>query len=371
MKLLHTADLHIGAELSYLGERAEERKYEVLDVFKSICHICTEQKVDICLIAGDLFDSISAAKAFFIPVATAIAAASSTKFFYVAGNHDPLTASSPFLTENLPENLTVFGGEWETVTLKELGVRITGRSFTRCDMEFCELPAMPNDGICNILLMHSDFGVIDSPYNPISTDFAENCGADYLALGHIHKRTEIEKIGNTYISYCGCPEGQGFDECGTKGVYIGEVSKNLLKLEFKATSKRQHIVKKISLSDIENTKQAENIIVENLSKEFGENYGRHLYKLILTGSVKSVSAINLAELTASLKTKLYFVKIKNQLKPKLDLELLAQEISLKGIFVKKMIEKIKNADEKQQKLLIDSMYLGLEAFDSEVAYNEN
>ena len=34
MKILHTADLHIGAELSYLGAAADTRKYEVLEVFR-------------------------------------------------------------------------------------------------------------------------------------------------------------------------------------------------------------------------------------------------------------------------------------------------------------------------------------------------
>ena len=40
MKILHTADLHIGAELSYLGAAAENRKYEVLEVFRKITEIC-------------------------------------------------------------------------------------------------------------------------------------------------------------------------------------------------------------------------------------------------------------------------------------------------------------------------------------------
>lgn len=371
MKLLHTADLHIGAELSYLGERAESRKYEVLEVFKNICNICRTENVEICLIAGDLFDSNAAAKSFIQPVLNAVAEAESTRFFYVAGNHDPLNTSSPFTTEKLPENLTVLGGSYETAVLEDMGVRITGRSFTHSAMEFCEMPPMPQDGLINILLMHSDFGATGSIYNPLPLGFAESCGADYLALGHIHKRTAVEKLGNTYIAYCGCPEGQGFDESGIKGVYCGDLTKKGCELRFIECSKRVHIVKKIDLSGVESTAEAEKLICERLADELGENYVKQLFKLVLTGSVTNPSAINTAELTAALKAKLYFVKIKNRLKQQIDLELLSNEISLKGIFVKKLLERIKNADKDEQKLLIDALYLGLEAFNSEVAYDED
>ena len=64
MRLLHTADLHIGAELSYLDNLAESRKYEVLEVFRNICSLCVKENVEFCLIAGDLFDSNAAAAAF-------------------------------------------------------------------------------------------------------------------------------------------------------------------------------------------------------------------------------------------------------------------------------------------------------------------
>ena len=38
MKLLHTADLHIGAELAYLENLREGRKYEVLETLKTSAH---------------------------------------------------------------------------------------------------------------------------------------------------------------------------------------------------------------------------------------------------------------------------------------------------------------------------------------------
>ncbi len=371
MKLLHTADLHIGAELSYLDILAENRKYEVLEVFRKICKLCVKENVDFCLISGDLFDSNAAAVTFAEPVFKAISETKNTRFLYVAGNHDPLDSASPFKNFPLPENLTVFGEDFETVEFPEFKVRAMGRSFSHSSMEFKDAPAMPQDGLINLLLLHADFGATGSNYNPITTAFAQNCGADYLALGHIHKRTAVEKIGNTYLSYCGCPEGQGFDETGEKGVYVGILNKDGCRLHFAPCSDRIHVVKKFDLSEAVSTDDAEKLIIDQLLLEFGENYDRNLYKLILSGSVEDIRAISIPDLLSRLTKKLYFVKVKSRIKPKLDLDLLAKEISLKGLFVNRMLEKIKTADETDKKRLIDALYLGLDAFDSEVAYNED
>ncbi|MBP3390699.1 MAG: DNA repair exonuclease [Clostridia bacterium] len=371
MKLLHTADLHIGAELSYLDNLRESRKYEVLETFRNICALCKKENVEFCLIAGDLFDSNAAAAAFAEPVLRYMAEIPDTHFLYVAGNHDPLDSASPFKNFELPKNLTVFGENYETVEFPEFKVRAMGRSFSHSSMEFCEAPQMPQDNFINLFLLHADFGAKDSSYNPITTAFVENCGADYLALGHIHKRTAVEKLGGTYLSYPGCPEGQGFDETGEKGVYVGILNKDGCRLHFAPCCARLHITKKFDLSEVQNTDEAEKLILDNLLFEFGENYDRNLYKLLLLGSCETLADINVPELLSRLSGKLYFVKIKNRLKQKLDLDLLAKEISLKGLFVGRMLEKIKAADDGDKKKLIDALYLGLDAFDGEVSYDED
>lgn len=371
MKILHTADLHIGAELSYLDRTSDARQYEVLEVFKNITELCQEQSVDICIIAGDLFDSNKAGKPFAKAVFDYIAAACGTLFFCIAGNHDPLDAASPYVTEELPENLKVFGPEYEQVVIEKLGVRICGRSFSHSSMEFSPLPYLADDGLVNILISHSDLGISSGGYNPLPYNVIENSGADYIALGHIHKRTTIEKLGSSFIAYPGCPEGQGFDEEGVKGVYIGELEKGVCKMEFYPTSKRVHTVKKIDLSEAQSTEDAEKIILESLKNDVVGEVSQNLYKLVLSGVNEDPSRIDMPLLHSRLAGKLYFVKIRNEVKQKLDLESISKEVSLRGIFVSKMLDKIAAAGEDDKKPLAQALYLGLEAFDSEVAYNED
>ena len=80
----------------------------------------------------------------------------------------------------------------------------------------CNLVETDNSKI-NILAAHADLTNRKSVYCPMKEwDFAVS-GFDYVALGHIHAGGEIEKIGETYYAYSGCPEGRSFDECGVKG----------------------------------------------------------------------------------------------------------------------------------------------------------
>ena len=57
IKILHTADLHIGAAESFLGSDSQKRRFENLLTFEKIIDLGVERKVDIIAISGDLFDS--------------------------------------------------------------------------------------------------------------------------------------------------------------------------------------------------------------------------------------------------------------------------------------------------------------------------
>lgn len=54
MKILHTADWHLGKRLDYIS-RLEEQK----EVLEEICQIADLQQVDLVLVAGDLFDAFN------------------------------------------------------------------------------------------------------------------------------------------------------------------------------------------------------------------------------------------------------------------------------------------------------------------------
>lgn len=372
VKILHTADLHIGAAESFLKGESQKRRFENLLTFEKIIDLATERNVDIIAISGDLFDSNTVEDRFIDAVLNKI---SNFKIpvVFCAGNHDPLNAESPFLNRDLPENLYVLGAEDECITFEELGLKCYGRSFTDVYLKGEEKFSLKADqNYINLLVQHGELkGDLSSDYNSITPNFVKDSGMDYMALGHVHKRTPIGKIDNTYFAYCGCPEGQGFDELDDKGVYVGEIGKGICNLEFISVSKRKHIHHKTDITEVSETYEICDKILGELKENYGENYRDNLYKIELTGEILPEIRIIKAEILSRLENNLYFVKIKDSTVLKIDTEALSKEPSLKGIFVKKMLEKIENADQESRAIYEKALNLGLKAFLGEVKYDED
>lgn len=368
VKILHCADIHIGAPDSFLGVNAEHRRYETLITFENIMDLAVSENVQIVAIAGDLFDSETVDSAFSKPVIDKIKAIAPIKIVYCGGNHDPLNANSPFIDDDLPENLYVLPVNDTQITFDDISTRVYGRSFENAHLQGEEEFSITNisPDYINIMVQHGELkSDTKSDYNAITPRFIKKSGMDYIALGHVHKCTPIGKIENTHFAYCGCPEGQGFDELDQKGVYLGEISKGNADLKFITVSKRQHIHEKIDITDVENISD---YVLKLLSDKY-QNFADNLYKIELIGSIPENAEINLAELTARLSNKLYFVKFKDSTEYKIDYELLSKEASLKGVFVKNMLNKINENPENEA--FKTALKLGLKAFSGEVKYNEN
>ena len=372
VKVLHCADLHIGAAESTLGAIAESRRAEALLTFEKIINLCRENAVDILLIAGDLFNSNNVEKSFVDRVFECFASIPETKVVYAAGNHDPLNNDSPFKKYQLPQNVSVLDTKDCFVEFSELNTRVYGKSFKEVYMQgVASFSLKPDPNFINLMCIHGDLrSDLGSNYNSITSDFIKCSGMDYIALGHVHKRTDIGKIGDTYVSYCGCPEGQGFDELGEKGVYIGEVSKNGCNLQFAPTAKRMHLAENVDISGLSSSSEIAEQILKTLKEKYTENFADNLYKIILTGTIDDGVVLSLPEISTRINDSVYFAKLRDNTQIKLDFEALSSENTLKGIFVKNMLLKIKNADEVQKPILVDALNIGIKAFSAEVTYDE-
>lgn len=108
MKILHTSDWHIGKKLNGKSRIAEQR--EVLFELKDICDA---EKVDLVLVAGDIFDTFtpsSEAEELFFDIIEAIATPDRA-LIIISGNHDDwrrLAASALLASKS---NVYIFGGE--------------------------------------------------------------------------------------------------------------------------------------------------------------------------------------------------------------------------------------------------------------------
>nr|WP_319488805.1 DNA repair exonuclease [uncultured Caproiciproducens sp.] len=377
IKILHCADLHLGAELASVGNKARQRREEMLMTFDRIVSMCKTESVELLLIAGDLFESSNTDSAAVHSVKKALSEIPDAVVAIAPGNHDYVSLDSPYADGDWPANVHIFQSGIDFFELPDKGVRVWGAGFTGTYVTESLLKEVnvPEDDMVNICVMHGDLVAENqtSNYNPVTPSQIRFSGMDYIAFGHIHMRTELLHSGRTAYAYCGCPEGRGFDELNEKGVYIGTVLKDKSDLVFRPVCRRMNLEVRVDVSGASANNEVAAIILHTLKQKFGETYSENLYKVILEGALGATFSPDCAAIAVRLEDELYFVKIKDETHIQVDVNALSKETSLKGIFVRKMLEKINAGlkDEAQAAQYRRALYIGLKAFDSEVKLNEN
>mgnify|MGYP003818437149 CR=1 FL=1 len=375
VKILHCADIHLGAELTTLGRSSVARRAEIKNTFMNIIKLCQEDQVELLLIAGDLFDSVHVQENTLEEIKDGFASLKDTVVVIAPGNHDPYTLDSPYAKKDFwSENVIIFKSGLEKVEFENLGIRLWGAAFTETYVTASMLKnhTVPKDELINICVIHGELVALNqrSNYNPITEKQLISSGMDYVALGHIHKQTDILKAGNTYYAYSGCLEGRGFDELDEKGVYIGIVSKGYCRLLYRTLCKRMNVELHVDISDAVNSRTAADIVLQKIESKYGKAYFNNLYKVILEGMIDDDVSINIEDIKTAL-NEVFFVKIKDHTSIKTNFDKAATESTLKSVFIRKMTERINDAKPEEKERLNTALRLGLKAFLGEVQYSED
>lgn len=221
IKILHSADWHM--DTPFVGKTPEQvacLRQELQKIPGKVASICREEKCDLILLAGDLFDGPCTGDSLRL-VRDALEEAA-VPVFISPGNHDMISPTSPWLTEKWPENVHIFTRQaMEEVYLRSLDCHIYGAGFTSMDCPGLLDGFRAGEGV-SIAVLHGDPTQANSPYCPISKAQVADSGLTYLALGHIHKGGSFW-AGPTLCAWPGCPMGRGYDEEGEKGLLIAEI----------------------------------------------------------------------------------------------------------------------------------------------------
>lgn len=244
IRILHCADLHLDTPFSlHTPREAERRRTELRADFTSVTLYIRTYGVQLCLISGDLFDSEVVTPETRALLEKELAACPDCQFVIAPGNHDPLGAHSPYRLLHWPAHVHVFSPQKECVHLEDLNTDVYGFGFDGTNGRQNPLTGYPKKDASrlNILCCHGEWnGGSDSENAPFSRADLAGCGFDYVALGHIHKGTGVQREQDVFWAYPGCIEGRGFDETGEKGVLVGTLDKGAADLSFFRISKRRY-----------------------------------------------------------------------------------------------------------------------------------
>ncbi|MCR8487185.1 MAG: exonuclease SbcCD subunit D [Crenarchaeota archaeon] len=267
MKILHTADFHLGARIiNFLPPSANEKRRE--DFYKnmfSIAEYAIKNKIDIVLISGDIFNRPDPASRDFVEFSKFVGelTGAGIKVVVIAGNHDvPKTSGARSTIESLTEAKLPNFYYFKLIPKEPLVIDANGREkvgivpipyinpryaqevgeeysslIGHYIRDLVERPIMKNVDY-KILMAHLTISeakftkipiVYSDPNEPkVKREDLHEKHFDYIALGHVHQPQEIgEKI-----YYAGSIERIDFSEEGEqKSFYVINLEKGNFSVE--------------------------------------------------------------------------------------------------------------------------------------------
>lgn len=355
MKFIHMADMHFDAPFAVLNknELGEKRRLEQREIFKNIIEYIKENKVDCLFICGDLYEQAYIRKTTIEYINNLFKSIENTNIFIIPGNHDPIIKNSYYNKFQWNNNVTIFNGNVQKVELNS-NIDIYGYGFNDFYLKTDILSTIKveDEDKINILLTH---GAIDSgsaedkEYNPMPKRMLSESKFNYIALGHIHKKTEED----AKFIYPGSTIALGFDELGEHGVIEGKFDEELktVTTRFIKFDQKEFVVQELNVSDIISK---EELIEQINSIEIDLN---KYYKIQLVGERNF--EIDMIEINRFIENK-NILKIKNLTKLKQDIYQIAEENTLKGIFVRNMLKKIEEQPDEKE-MILKAIEIGIEA----------
>jgi exonuclease SbcD len=238
LRLLHTADVHLGARHADLGEQAAAQRERQFAAFAAAIDLAIAEKVDVVLVAGDLFDSNTQPRRSVERVAAELRrlVAAKIRTVIIPGTHDVYDRSSLFRVHDLaamagstPDDdlVTVLTPDRPSVHLAACDVVVHGPVFATKRAPYSplrDLKVATGDGgaTWHVGMVHGSLAIPDRTDRDevvITRAEIEATGLDYLALGHWHSALQ-GKAGATTYAYSGAPEPVAVTQDGAGKVLL-------------------------------------------------------------------------------------------------------------------------------------------------------
>jgi DNA repair protein SbcD/Mre11 len=236
-RLLHMADVHLGARHQDLGAAAAAQRERQFAAYRRAIDVAIERSVDAVLICGDLFDSNAQPRRSVERAVGELArlAANGIPSVLIPGTHDCYDETSIYRAIDFAElagvdpdsNLiTVLTPERPDVVFPACGLVVYGRVFDTKQAPRSPLgdfsAAAERRGRWRVGMLHGSLripGKVEADDVLFTESEVRRSLLDYLALGHWHSFQQ-GKIAATVWAYSGAPEAVAVDQDGSGRVLV-------------------------------------------------------------------------------------------------------------------------------------------------------
>ncbi|HYQ96452.1 MAG TPA: DNA repair exonuclease [Candidatus Eisenbacteria bacterium] len=372
VRILHLADLHLGAAFPSMGEHGPERTRDFLNAFVRAVEFASspDRPVDVVAIAGDLFDTHDPDESLVFQVESSLERLSKANVpvCLVPGTHDAFSyRRSVYRRLRLPEGSHLLTGPrllpGPRLTIRDETVQVYGIAYdptvsTRPLGEFARTgTADYHVGILHGALQDSPTWKIRPADLPIDRPEIAASGLDYLALGHYHNFVEVREAGCVAV-YPGTLEGRKFGEDGARYLVVATLSRGNVSLEKRPWNART--LSQASIDFLNAEIHDERRLIDRIGAFAGE---REIVRVRLEGAADF--AFEAERIDASIRERFFHLEIDDRTYL-LDTALMGQfkdEATIRGAFVRRTLDRLAHATTQQEKEIATlALRIGLAEF---------
>lgn len=363
IKLLHTADIHLGAGFPGLGAKGAIQREQLRETFRNIISLAIKDEVDLVIISGDLFDSNQQPQRNIDLVIeeSRRLERQNIPICLIPGNHDCLIPGSIYHKIDLERecpNLTLFKSPgWTYKEFSSLSLTVYGRPCLSKESSDSPLKGLQPQTSTryHVALVHGSLFIPDkvSPNDHVFTpEEVATCAMNYLALGHWH-RHYAHTSGTVPAHYPGAPEliAQDQDEPGS--VLYVELAPEMVRVTPVPVGRRWADKLEINLAEVTDQRQLKAKILQGANPDL-------IRRVSLKGLRSTDFTLDVEDLTAELAPNFFSLLIEdNSLAQGDKFNDEADSHSISGRFVQLLREHIRTAGDEEREIAEEALRLGL------------
>lgn len=365
LKILHAADIHLGARFSGLGHKGASQREQLRTTFGNIIATAIDERVNIVLIAGDLFDAnqqpqknidlvieqFNLLKENNIPVCL------------IPGTHDSLNSSSIYKKvdfEGKCANLKIFSDE--NMSYKEypsLDLTVYGKPNLSNRSYASPLKGLKRSTSSkfHIAMAHGSFHIPEKMAEDdhvFKLEEIRASGMDYLALGHWHRTYCCSE--NPPAWYSGPPEWIPDQREKGSVLLVSLRDSGEVKVEPRMLGLREYEEVEIDVSEIQDLGQ--------LKGRISERGRQNLVSGIALRGLRDVEfVVNPEELETELRDRFFHLSIVDKSHPKIPELAEDEEQLIRNRFIKLMKSQIESSEGQDKDIAEDALQYGIALLD--------
>jgi exonuclease SbcD len=364
LKILHTADIHLGAKFSGLGNKGAIQREQLRATFKNVVAAALAEGANIVLIAGDLFDSNEQPQRNIELVIEQfnVLGSKNVPVCLIPGTHDSLDPLSIYRKVDFEAkcpNLKIF---WENKSFQEYpdldltvygNPNLSNRSYTS-----------PLKGLkrststrFHVAMAHGSFYIPEKTAEDdhvFRLEEIEASGMNYVALGHWHRLYRCSEKPPAW--YSGPPEWiPGQREKGAV-LLVSLLDSGEVKVEARRLGLRDYDQLEIDMGEIHDAAR--------LKLRLSEGANQNLIREVILRGLRDAEFIaNPEELEADPGEKFFHLSIVDRSHPKLAAIAADEERLIRSRFIKLMGEEIEAAEGEDRETAENALQYGTALLD--------